>query len=660
MSTTKTTTTKPPTSPPDAAAAGVRSSTAEEDDPAWLPIVMWATVAAATVPVVVALVRALLDNWIPIGDNAYFTVRSRDVLTEHHPLLGAWSSGSEAVGTFVNNLGPMQLDLLAPFTKVGPAAGTAIGVVVVNVICVVAIALAVRRLAGPVGVIVAMAATSSVTWAMGSALLIEPRQHHAMVLPFLAVLVFAWAVAAGEAWGLTGLVLAASLTLQTHLSFALLTPLLVLWALVAFAAWGWRTRNDLDADRWTAWRSDATRHGLLAGAIAIVCWVQPLWDQFFGDHNMTKVLNASGGGDKPGLGDGARLTATIVGVPPFWGRPSFAEFDPGDRLASPLATVVSLTVIAVALVATAVAAARERSRTGVAIAATAGVAVIGAILSSSQVPAGSFGLLSGNYRWLWPIGAFVVVAVVIGGLVLQSRGGSLPPILAGLFSAATLILVVINLPASYQAGDASNSGIRIDITRELTAQLESLDVAGPVIFDRSAGFLGEPYTHAVLAELQTLDIDFTFDVPGEIYRYGDDRREVGDATHRMTFAFGGAARQVPNGSERVAFVAGLDGPGRRELRALDTIVVGRLADGTIGVRLDEAAAEFGEDFPRVSAAVAGEIGNDGGPFLAYDLSRLDRLGFVDASDQTRADLDRWLALRALDSDNVAIYLTPVE
>lgn len=659
MSTTTTTT--PPTNPPDdlTPAPGVSSSIADGDDPAWLPIVMWATVAAATLPVVVALVRALFDGWIPIGDNAYFTVRSRDVLTEHHPLLGAWSSGSEAVGTFVNNLGPMQLDLLAPFTKVGPAAGTAIGVVAVNIACIVAIAGAVRRLAGPVAVIVAMAAASSVTWAMGSALLIEPRQHHAMVLPFLAVLVFAWAVAAGEAWGLTGLVLAASLTLQTHLSFALLTPLLVVWALVAFAAWGWHTRRRADASRWVAWRSDAKRHGLFSGTIALVCWAQPLWDQFFGDHNMTKVLNASGVGDKPGLGDGARLTATIVGVPPFWGRPSFAEFAPGDRLASPLATAVSLTVIAVALVATGVAAARERSRTGVAVAATAAVALVGAILSSSQVPAGAFGLLSGNYRWLWPIGAFVVTAVLIGGLVLRSRGGAIP-ILAGLFSATTLTLVVINVPASYQAGDVSNSGPRIDLTRKLTAQLESLDVAGPVIFDRSAGFLGEPYTHAVIAELQTLDIDFTFDAPGEIYRYGDDRREVGDATHRMTFAFGDAARQVPDGAERVAFVPGLDRPGRQELRTLDATVVGRLADGNIRVRLDEATAELGEDFSVVSAAVAGEIPPAGDTFLAYELSRLDRAGFVDASGQTRADLERWLALRARDNDNVAIYLTPLE
>ncbi|MDQ3738226.1 MAG: hypothetical protein M3337_03555 [Actinomycetota bacterium] len=659
MSTTKTTT-APANQSDLTSVPGVRPSLGDGDDAPWIATVMWVTVLAATVPLVVALVRALLNDWIPIGDNAYFTVRSRDVLTEHHPLLGAWSSGSEAVGTIVNNLGPMQLDLLAPFTKIGPAAGTAIGVVIVNVICIVAIAATVRRLAGPVGVIVAMAATSSITWAMGSALLIEPRQHHAMVLPFLAVLVFASAVAAGEAWGLTGLVLAGSLTLQTHLSFALLTPLLVLWALVAFAAWGWHTRRDGDDHCWAAWRSDARRHGLVAGAVALVCWVQPLWDQFFGEHNMTNVLDATGGGDKPGLGDGARLAATIIGIPPFWGRPSFAEFDPGDRLASPLATGVSLTVVAAALVATGWAAARARSRAGVAIVATAGIAVIGAILSSSQVPAGTFGLLSGNYRWLWPIGAFVVTAVVIGGLVLRPQHRAVPPVVAGLFSVACVILVLMNLPTSYQAGDVANSGRRIDVTRELTAQLELVDVEGPVIVDRSASFFGEPYTHAAIAELQSLDIDFTFDVPSEIYRFGDGRRELGDATHRMTFAFGDDARQVPDGTERVAFVAGLDGPGRRELQALNATIVERLVDGTIRVRLDEAAAETGETFPRVTAAVADDIGPDGDAFLSFELSRLERLGFVDAQEQAGADIERWFTLRARAGDTVAIFLTPVE
>src|SRR4029079_65085 len=96
-----------------------------------------------------AVVRAGLRHWMPVGDAAYFTVRSRDVLTAHHPMLGAWSSGSSVVGVPVNNLGPLQLALLAPFTKVTPYLGTGIGAAFVNAAAVTAVWVVARRLLTP-------------------------------------------------------------------------------------------------------------------------------------------------------------------------------------------------------------------------------------------------------------------------------------------------------------------------------------------------------------------------------------------------------------------------------------------------------------------------------------------------------------------------------
>jgi hypothetical protein len=105
----------------------------------------WWPVLVVSFPIMFAAVRAAVGGWVPIGDDAYFTVRSRDVLTEHHPLLGAWSSGSLDLSTPINNLGPLQLDLLAPFTRWTPMGGTAIGVAVVNVASIAAIAWMARR-----------------------------------------------------------------------------------------------------------------------------------------------------------------------------------------------------------------------------------------------------------------------------------------------------------------------------------------------------------------------------------------------------------------------------------------------------------------------------------------------------------------------------------
>jgi hypothetical protein len=73
----------------------------------------------AVLPVVVATVRAAARGWLPVGDNAYFAIRARDVLTEHHPLLGTWTSASVSAGTDFNNPGPLLFDLLAIPAKLG-------------------------------------------------------------------------------------------------------------------------------------------------------------------------------------------------------------------------------------------------------------------------------------------------------------------------------------------------------------------------------------------------------------------------------------------------------------------------------------------------------------------------------------------------------------
>jgi hypothetical protein len=154
-----------------------------------MPRRLIAALAVAWAPVIVATVRALDRGWLPMGDNAYFAIRARDVLTEHHPLVGAWSSGSAAVGVDVNNLGPLQLDLLAlPVRALGFGPGTAIGVALVNLAAVSAVVVLVDRRLGVVGAWLGAAMATATCWTMGSELLFEPRQHHALVLPMLAYL----------------------------------------------------------------------------------------------------------------------------------------------------------------------------------------------------------------------------------------------------------------------------------------------------------------------------------------------------------------------------------------------------------------------------------------------------------------------------------------
>ena len=56
---------------------------AESDAPRRMVV---AAAALAVVPVVVAAVRALADGWFPVGDNALFVIRARDVFGGELPL----------------------------------------------------------------------------------------------------------------------------------------------------------------------------------------------------------------------------------------------------------------------------------------------------------------------------------------------------------------------------------------------------------------------------------------------------------------------------------------------------------------------------------------------------------------------------------------------
>ena len=260
----------------------------------------------AVVPAVVMVVRAAAEGWVPLFDAAYFTVRARDVGTTHNPLVGAWSMGSREVGTWLNNLGPLQLDALAAFTRVDPYWGTAAGVAATNVAAIVGVRLVSRRLLGPVGVVGAMAATVVLQLNEGSLMLIEARQQLALVLPMWCTLWLSAAAWIGKRWALPWLALAASFVLQTHFTYAYQTVLVAGAATVGFVVHRRRIHEPL--------RPPA----LLAAAVTALCWAQPVWDQLFGTGNAGEVFDQSGGSERSvGASGGLRILAESVFLPPF-------------------------------------------------------------------------------------------------------------------------------------------------------------------------------------------------------------------------------------------------------------------------------------------------------------------------------------------------------
>ena len=226
------------------------------------PWFRWAVRAVVVFPIIVAAVRAVATGWFPVGDSALLAIRAHDVGTSNHPLLGSWTSASLTLGTDVNNPGPLYPDLLAPFMwTVGRwfSIGTAIavGVASVNASFALFTGWVGHRIGGWRVERWALLMVAALTWSMGSELLIDIWQPHALLVPFACFLVLTVGLIDGH-WRLVPFWLAvASLIVQTHIGYvyvlAVLGLVVVGGGIVAITRHG-RTLDELLRDR-TFWGS---------------------------------------------------------------------------------------------------------------------------------------------------------------------------------------------------------------------------------------------------------------------------------------------------------------------------------------------------------------------------------------------------------------------
>ena len=109
---------------------------------------------------------------------------------------------------------------MAPFTKLDPYWGTALGVGLANIAAIAGVWFTSRRMFGPIGVVGAMGATVLLQLNEGSLMLIEARQQLALILPMWCLLWLAAAMWRGDRWMVPWLALVASLIVQTHFTYA--------------------------------------------------------------------------------------------------------------------------------------------------------------------------------------------------------------------------------------------------------------------------------------------------------------------------------------------------------------------------------------------------------------------------------------------------------
>jgi hypothetical protein len=535
----------------------------------------WALPAlVAVLPCAMAAIRALRADWLPIGDNGYFAVRARDVLTEHHPLLGAWSSGSQVVGVDVNNLGPLQLDLLWPFVELlGLGPGTIVGVTLVNGLCAAGVVVLAYRRAGEVGAWLGAATAAALSWTLGSELLLEPRQHHALVLPFLLCLVLAWCLADGDVALLPLTALAATYVAQTHLTFLVPLGAVLVVSLVAMVR---RLREPPDR----AEDTPAVRGSVLVtiGLLAVL-WAQTVVEQLDGgEGNLTSVWEAARAEtEEYGLAAGTRTLADITRPLVGWLPPSFGDFDPNGHVLSAPAAALTLALLGGGLVAIARLAHRRGDRTVTALVLVVAAALVSGWYAVVSSPEGMFGVLASNFRWLWPIGAVSTFALALG--VARLAAGRHPGTRVVLAAATVAVTVAVwALPASHQGSGPRDGRALIEVSRQLLDQLHDLELDGTVVIDRRGTYFGEPFSYVLFAALQDRGIDFESALPQDARRFGEKRAYDGTADGTLTLVTGVHAEAARPGSRRLAFGSWLTDAERSELvRLTDAAEAGTLS-----------------------------------------------------------------------------------
>lgn len=614
-------------------------------------LVEWLALAAGLLPVITVCVWAVAVGWIPLGDTGQLAVRSRDVFTVNHPFIGAWSSRSVSIDENINNLGSLQLILLAPFTRLDPYWGTALGMTVINSAAVVGVWAGARSVLGRLGAVGAMLATLVLIASMGSVPLLETRQQLAMLLPFWCLMWVSAALWSGRSWAAPAVVFSASLVVQTHFTFIYQAVALAVAALVAFAV-GQRAR----------WREPEIRRPLLVAAVTgIVCWAPTVWDQIFGSGNLAKVVGQSGStGDRQGLGASAELLSGIALRKPFWmpGSMGRADLAFGGSLHAGRSTWLTVGGWAAVVVVTWLWA-QANDRPGVAsLAGVAGVALGSALIAGDRIPPTVFGVyVPGNYNWLWAVAlllALVPLSAVASELHHRGLTGRLfrGPVLAVALVAAA---VGGSLVTNHLGGISRESFEQQDGARSFVEQfadgLDANPIEGTVLIDYRT-FSFSPYRYTFLAELQRRNIPFAFragDV--NLFRFGPRRCADASARYQISFARGPASIEEPRRGGILLARIDSSPEQRGELQRLDRQVATKIRAGSIKVDLDV----LGEVQPSIVDDVRRVLHDPERPAtgLAMKLIDAEGKGAVRISEESRDLTERWYATAGRVADDQA-------
>jgi hypothetical protein len=320
----------------------------------WWPAPAAAGVAAG--PMILMLISVIVGGGprTESADDALITMMTRDAIAGHQVLVGPYSRFGW------HHPGPSYFYLLSLPTWLthGSPTGSWIGAVSIGVLSVAAAAFVAHRWGGPRAGWWTAVGALAVVCGLGPGLLRDPWNPYVVTLPVLFTVVAAAFAAAGSRGALAWAIVVGSVAVQTHVSTAPVVVGLILLASVAQAVrWAWRRAHPepvpdhipaglpaLDLPSSTSWwtyRPDLA----IAVMLLIAEWAPPLWDEFFGTGNLSKLISFfTATHPTHPWGESWRSVSTMVGITMFQHH---AWLNDGVVDRHPLATTLGFAGLAV-------------------------------------------------------------------------------------------------------------------------------------------------------------------------------------------------------------------------------------------------------------------------------------------------------------------------
>ena len=287
--------------------------------------------------------------------------------------------------------------------------------------------------------------------------------------------------------------------------------------------------------------------------------------------------------------------------------PGGARSDPADLGVAGLPSiglaVAAMLVLVALLVVGFVIARRLRDRDSACALVTGALGIVVGVYTAATVPTGILGLAPHQFRWLWPLGAFITFGIVATALRASMARGATEPARRRASPRASCsrrcwsrpgVFALLNIPIYRANVGPSATAWSIAPMRDLDRQMGGLK--GPLLYDFHGIQFAEPYSTAIMAELQRRGVEWVVDEPGLARQLGPTRRFAGSGADQRIFYRQGDGALVPGPGERlVALHRALSRRGRAELERRRQQVVAYIASGRLRLSpKGQAAVDRGE------------------------------------------------------------------